>query len=37
MTEETEIEELVKQGGVLGPNLCSSSTAEYCERNTDCL
>ena len=36
MTEETEIEELVKQGGVLSPNLCSSYTAGYCETNTGC-
>lgn len=36
MTEEAEIQELVKQGGVLGPILCSSSTAEYCETNKGC-
>ena len=33
LTEESVIEDIVEQGTVLGPNLCSVSTAEYCETN----
>lgn len=32
-TEEITVEDIVEQGTVLGPNLCSTSTAEYCETN----
>ena len=34
LTNESLIEDIVEQGTVLGPNLCSVSTAEYCETNT---
>ena len=33
MTKMSEIEDIVEQGTVLGPSLCSVSTAEYCETN----
>ncbi len=34
MTRPFECPRIVKQGTVLGPTLCSSSTAELCDRNT---
>ena len=33
LTSPTKITDIVEQGTVLGSNLCSSSTAEYCEMN----
>ena len=33
MTEASYIEDIVEQGTVLGPNLCSVTTAEYCGIN----
>ena len=33
LTEESYIEDIVEQGTVLGPNLCSVTTAEYCSIN----
>ena len=32
-TEDIIVEDIVEQGTVLGSNLCSTSTAEYCETN----
>ena len=33
-TSPTTVKDIVEQGTVLGPILCSSSTAEYCGKNT---
>lgn len=33
LTEPVEINDIVKQGGILGSPMCSATTAEYCEVN----
>ena len=33
LTSQTTVKDIVQQGTVLGPILCSSSTAEYCGKN----
>ena len=34
LTTEFDANNIVKQGTVLGPNICSTSTAEYCDKNS---